>query len=112
MNKEMMQAAFADEAFVKGLFELETAAEVQAALKEKGIEVTEEEILSIRELFIKVENGEISVEQLEDGELPEDMLEQVAGGAVLDYVSISVLMVCVAPLGIGLGALKAIEDRW
>lgn len=40
MNMEKMKEIFADEAFVKGLFELETAAEVQAALKEKGVEIS------------------------------------------------------------------------
>ena len=62
MNLEKIKEIFADEALVKGLFELETAAEVQAALKEKGVEMSEEEILGIRELLIKVESGEISVE--------------------------------------------------
>ena len=83
MNAENMKAAFADEAFVKSLFELETAAEVQAALKEKGVELTEEEALSIREFFAKVKSGEISAEQLESGELSEEMLGQVAGGSSL-----------------------------
>ena len=76
-----------DEAFVKSLFELETVAEVQAALKERGIELSEEEILGIREFLIKVESGEITKEQLElwrkqaeDGELSEEALQQVAGG--------------------------------
>ena len=32
MNMEKMKAVFADEAFIKQLFELETAAQVQAAL--------------------------------------------------------------------------------
>ena len=32
------------------------------------------------ELLLKVESGEISVAQLENGELSEEMLEQVAGG--------------------------------
>ena len=54
MNIEKIKEIFADEAFVKGLFELETAAEVQAALKEKGAELTEEEILAICEFFAKV----------------------------------------------------------
>ena len=44
--KSKIKEVFSDEAFVKGLFELESAAEVQAALKEKGIEMTEEEILA------------------------------------------------------------------
>ena len=89
MNMENMKAAFTDETFVKGLFELESVAEVQAALKEKGVEMSEEEILGIRELLIKVESGEISVEQLEQwvaqlesGELSDEMLEQVSGGSV------------------------------
>lgn len=83
MNMENMKAAFADEAFVKNLFELETAAEVQTALKEKGVELTEEEALSIREFLAKVKSGEISAEQLESGELSEEMLGQVAGGSSL-----------------------------
>ena len=77
-----MKEVFSDEAFVKGLFELDSAAEVQAALKEKGVELTEEEeILGIRELLVKVANGEIAAEQLEQwaaqaesGELPEELL--------------------------------------
>lgn len=83
MNTENIKAVFADETFVKKLFELETAAEVQAALKEKGVELTEEEALSIREFFAKVKSGEISAEQLESGELSEEMLGQVAGGSSL-----------------------------
>ena len=71
------------------MFELETAAQVQAALKERGVELTEEEILGIRDFIIKVERGEISAEQLEkwaaqgeNGELSEEALEQVAGGSI------------------------------
>ena len=87
MNVEKMKEIFSDEAFVKSLFELETVTEVQAALKEKGIELSEEEILGIREFLIKVESGEITKEQLElwqkqaeDGELSEEALQQVVGG--------------------------------
>ena len=90
MNIEKIKEVFADEAFVKGLFELESAAEVQAALKEKGVELTEEEIFAIRDLLVKVANGEIAAEQLEQwaaqaesGELPEELLEQVSGGSVI-----------------------------
>ena len=84
MNVEKMKEVFADEAFVKSLFELDSAAEVQAALKEKGAELTEEEILAICEFFAKVKGGEIAPgklsKQSENGELSEEMLEQVAGG--------------------------------
>lgn len=45
----------------------ELLAELQAGLKEEGIEATEEEI-------------QAAVEKLEEGELSEDNLEEVAGG--------------------------------
>ena len=93
MNLEKVKAVFADEAFMKQLFEMETAAQVQAALKERGFELTEEEILGIRDFIIKVERGEISAEQLEkwaaqeeNGELSEEALEQVAGGSIIGAI--------------------------
>ena len=108
MNMEKMKEVFADEAFVKGLFELETAAEVQAALKEKGVELTEEEILSVRDVLAKVESGEISAEQLEQwtkqvesDELPEELLEQVAGGSLM-VAGLVILGICGAVGLVGL----------
>lgn len=81
MHTEIIKEVFADEAFVKSLIKLETTAEMQAALKEKGVELGEKEILAVRELISKVESGAISKEQLDkDGELSEEALEQVAGG--------------------------------
>ena len=109
MNTEKMKEIFSDEAFVKSLFELDTAAEVHVALKEKGVELTEEDILAIREFFAKVESGEISVEQLEkwvaqaeSGELSDELLEQVSGGSLtaLGVAALVILGVCgVAILG-------------
>ena len=108
MNMEKIKKIFADEVFVKGLFELETAAEVQTALKEKGIELTEEEIFAIREMFLKVADGEISAEQLEQwavqtesGELSEELLEQVSGGSVLGTIGLALIgAACVAAFAI------------
>ena len=108
MNLEKIKEIFADEAFVKGLFELETAAEVQTALKEKGIELTEEEIFAIREMFLKVADGEISAEQLEQwavqtesGELSEELLEQVSGGSVLGTIGLALIgAACVAAFAV------------
>ena len=126
MNMEKMKAVFADETFMKQLFELETAAEVQAALKEKDIELTEEEILGIRDLIIKVERGEISAEQLEkwsaqaeNGELSEEMLEQVSGG-VLSFAMTTFLLwlgtkaviaagVATAGVAVGVGVAAAVD---
>ena len=129
MNMEKVKAAFADEAFVKSLFELDTVAEVQAALQEKDVELTKEEILGIRELLAKVESGEITPEQLEqwaalteNGELTEEMLEQVAGGVLvisigaLAMVALKVLGVSAGVIavstGISYGIADAIERRW
>ena len=47
----------------------ELLAELQAGLKEQGVEVTEEEI-------------QAAVDKLQVGELSEDNLEEVAGGAM------------------------------
>ena len=108
MNMEKMKEIFADEAFVKSLFELESAGEVQAALKEKGVELTEEEIFAIREMLLKVADGEISVKQLEQwatqaerGELSEELLEQVSGGSVLGTIGLALIgAACVAAFAI------------
>lgn len=108
MNIKKIKEVFSDEAFVKGLFELETAAEVQTALKEKGIELTEEEIFAIREMFLKVADGKISAEQLEQwavqaerGELSEELLEQVSGGSVLGTIGLALIgAACVAAFAI------------
>ena len=122
MNMEKMKEIFADEAFVKNLFELESAGEVQAALKEKGIEFSEEEIISIRDFLLKVEESDITKEQLEkwtvqleDGELSEEELENVAGGIVLETVGFVVGCAIIAYAGVTfltLSIMDAVERRW
>ena len=124
MNLEKVKAVFADEAFMKQLFELETAAQVQAALQEKGVELSENEILGVRELFLKVEGGEISAEQLEkwveqaeSGELSEELLEQVSGGSISIAAAAVVTFLikagtAAAVAGLIYGAAHAIKNRW
>ena len=126
MNIERLKEVFLDEAFVKSLFELETVAEVLAALREKGVELSEEEILGVRDLLIKVEEGGISAEQLEswaaqaeDGELPEEMLELVSGGLLISSLLIGIAITTAATgvavgttVGIGAGVVSAIKNRW
>ena len=119
MNMEKMKEIFADEAFVKSLFELESAGEVQAALKEKGVELTEEQILGIRDLLGKVESGEISVEQAErwskqaeSGELSDEMLEQVAGGLAGTTILAIYVGVFVGGQVLSAGIASIIAHRW
>ena len=114
MNLEHMKAVFADEGFVKSLFELETVAQVQGVLQEKGVELTEEEILAVRTLLAKVESGEISREQLESGELSETALEQVAGGMSTVTLVTLVISYAVAAAGStagGIGLYNYFTDR-
>ena len=124
MDLEKMKVVFADEAFIKQLFELETAAQVQAALKQRGVELTEEEILGVRDLLIKVEEGGISAEQLEkwaaqieSGELSEELLEQVSGGcATIVAAAVVTFLIkagtAAAVAGVIYGAAHAIKNRW
>ena len=124
MNMEKLKEVFSDEAFVKSLFELETAAEVQAALQAKGVELTEEQILGIRDLLGEVEGVKISVEQLEQwaaqmesGELSDELLEQVSGGSAMavglglligaGVVAVGMFVTCIVKLVISLN-----EVRW
>ncbi len=114
MNVVKMKEIFSDEQFVKSLFEMETAAAVQAALKEHGIDLTEQEILSIQNMLSKVESGEISAEQMDllakktmDGELSDESLEQIAGGFVITatvaIVTKVVGLTVMAAVGVGAG---------
>ena len=72
MNEQKIKNVFADEEFVVSIMNMETAEEVQAALAEKEIEISVEEIEAIREKLIS-----------KDGELSEEDLEDVSGGVVI-----------------------------
>ena len=99
MNIEKLKEVFSEEAFVKSLFEMKTTAEMQEALNNKGIQMSDEEITALHTFFAKVKSGEISREQLaqwsklaENGELSEEMLEQVAGGLVSMFACFGVIL--------------------
>ena len=72
-------------------------------------------------VIIKIENGEISEEQLEkwvtqveNGEIPEEMLEQVSGGCLETVL----VVLCVASFVyaggyfLTLAIMDAVENRW
>lgn len=127
MNMDKLKEVFADEAFVEGLLQLESAAEVQEALKEKDIEMTEDDIISLRDIMVKVESGEVSEEQLEswaaqaeEGEIPEKMLELVSGGVITItalllgalVTTLKMAAVGVGAAGVTVGASYAVRNRW
>jgi hypothetical protein len=97
MTSELViREVFSDEAFVKGLFAMETPQEVQAALKEKKIELSIDEIVKTRELLVKsAENG---------GILSDEELQEVSGGFVVSGAVIIGIAGILAGIGIVIGA--------
>lgn len=71
MSNEKLNEVLSDRAFVNSLLELETMEEVQAALKEKGLDLSAEELAFVRNRFTKMASGK---------ELSDEDLENVAGG--------------------------------
>lgn len=65
MDKEKLTEIFSNKEFVKSFFEPKNEEEVQKVLKEKGIDLSLQEIQKIREILIQKKNGELSDEELE-----------------------------------------------
>ncbi|MBE6095294.1 MAG: Nif11-like leader peptide family natural product precursor [Schwartzia succinivorans] len=75
---EKLKEVLSDQAFVEKILEMETAEEVQQALKDKGAEVSVEEINAMWEEIVRqVEGGE---------ELGKDHLKAVSGGCVVPAI--------------------------
>ena len=107
MNEAYIKEVFSDEAFVKSFLELETPEEVQAALKEKNIDVTEDEIIALRDNIVKL------AQKAEAGEeLSPEQLDEAAGGLFLTFTASIIMAVAVvgtvatvgAAVGAGVGA--------
>ncbi len=94
MHEQKIKELFSDEQFVKELFALETPEEVQAVLADNDVEISVEEILKIRELLIKKENGELSDEDL----------EEVSGGLVQVITHATIVLV--------MGIISIFDKRW
>lgn len=110
MNEAKIKEVFSDEAFVKELFTKETPEEVQALLETKGIELSIDEIVKVREILAK----KVALAQSgEEYELSDQDLEDVAGG-IIDPLSILVATVCivnVVMIGVGI-THNATRGRW
>ena len=98
MDKERLEEVFSEQVFIQSFLDSETPEEIQVIFKERGIEMTIEEITVIWEIFCLVKNGEATledvlelqkyVENLDGGELNEEELENVSGGVapLLDII--------------------------
>ena len=117
MDMDKMREVFSDEEFVKGLFELETPEEVQAALEEKEIELSTGEICQMRDFLIRYQEGTLTEEEKKvvefaneyrDGELSEEELENVSGGFGGLFLGFIACMIVLAVLGTHEGT----RGRW
>ena len=81
MDTKKMKEIFEDQAFVKSLIEKETAAQVQAELKKKGIDLTEQDVMKLREEI----NSQINSGKSAD-ELSLNALDDVAGGVSVNPI--------------------------
>lgn len=73
MSKEIIKEVFSNKEFVKTLMEMVTPEEVEAALKEKNIEFSTEDIKKITSILQKEKSVELSDEELEN----------IAGGTII-----------------------------
>ncbi len=73
MDQEKLKSAFGDKAFAEKIVKLQTPEEVQAAFKEKGIEISVEEVQLLGSIINKM------VEK-KNTDLSEEDLEGIAGG--------------------------------
>lgn len=75
--KRLQAKLDADKKFVEELLNKETPEEVQAMLKSEGIDFNMDEINQLRKAIVNSLQGK-------DGELSEDALDNVAGGALIE----------------------------
>ena len=112
MNEQNMKEVFADATFVNDLLAMESLGEAQAALKEKGVDMEESDIVLLRDqvekLAGKMQNGE---------ELTPDQLDEAAGGILggaaafmIGAAALAIVGTLSAAISIG-GATKLISSR-
>lgn len=101
MNEELLKKVLEDADFTQSLLDMETEEEVQAALKEKGVEISTEDIDAIKR----------ALENQGEGELSEDELENVAGGSLTVLAALGVASIITAACG-GTVALGNKVNEW
>ena len=106
MDTNKIKEIFSDQAYVKSLLEMETAAQVQTELKKKGLDISEKEVMKIRDEVINhLENG------TKPAELSLDQLDDVAGGLIISTTVLVVLAGIATVTGAG-AAVASSRLRW
>ena len=98
MNEELIKEVFSDEEYVKSLFESESWEAAQASLKEKGIDMTIDQLKQMIDILKNNTTGELS----------EDDLETVTGGVTqIVAFTVSLVVAITANVGIAFGKEKS-----
>ena len=74
MDKGKLQEVFSDKAYVESIAKL-SAEDAAKSLCEKGVEVTADDLMAVHDFILAHK------EELQNGELTEDMLASIAGGS-------------------------------
>ena len=98
MDKQKLQEVFSDKAYVESIVKM-SAEDAAKSLCEKGVEVTADDLMKVRDFAVAHK------EQLQNGELDENALAGVAGGMTQDEAGLATILVgvggtflCVAAL--------------
>ena len=84
MDKQKVQEVFSDKAYVESIAKL-SAEDAAKSLCEKGVEVTAEDLVKLRDFVVAHK------EQLQNGELDEAALAGIAGGVNWNYVAAGIV---------------------
>ena len=86
MDKQKLQEVFSDKAYVESIAKM-SAEDAAKSLCEKGVEVTAEDLMKVRDFIIAHK------EQLQSGELSEESLAGIAGGMTQDESALATILV-------------------
>ena len=73
MDKQKLQEVFSDKAYVESIVKM-SAEDAAKSLCEKGVEVTADDLMKVHDFILEHK------EQLQNGELTEESLADIAGG--------------------------------
>lgn len=125
MDLKHIQEVLSDETFVSELVSKENVEDALALLKSKDIDLTQEDIVQIRDLLVRYSNNELTekeselmhkYQQADVNELSDEQLESVNGG-VLGFFACAAIAAVIAAVGgaAGIGLANAYCDariRW
>ena len=111
--KQLQAKLEADVNLVEKIFNQETPEQVQAVLKEEGLEFSLEEINQLKEFVVKA----LEKTSEADGELSDEDLEDVAGGIVFTAAGVAAGAAVAGAVIAGISAIGSItgsivRDRW